>query len=63
MENLTPEEMVINQPAKEEFVRDRLALLGLLDPRISGEIQPYSINHDVAVHWMGYIRLYGLPRR
>ncbi len=45
---ISPEEMIINQPAKEEFVRDRLALLGLLDARISGEIQPYSINHDVA---------------
>jgi thiosulfate reductase cytochrome b subunit/cytochrome c553 len=45
---ISPEEMVINTPAKEDFVRDRLALLGLTDPRIAGEIQPYSINHDVA---------------
>jgi thiosulfate reductase cytochrome b subunit len=45
---ISPAEMVIDTPAKEEFVRDRLVLLGLTDPRISGEIQPYSINHDVA---------------
>jgi thiosulfate reductase cytochrome b subunit len=41
-------EMIINSAAKEEFVRDRLILLGLSNPRIKGEIQPYSINHDVA---------------
>ncbi len=45
---LTAEEMVIDSQAKEEFVRDRLALLGLSNPRITGETQPYSINHDVA---------------
>jgi len=41
-------ELIIDTQSKEEFVRDRLKLLGLSDPRISGEIQPYSINHDVA---------------
>ena len=41
-------EMIINSPAKEDFVRDRLTLLGLSNPRISAEIQPYSISHDVA---------------
>jgi thiosulfate reductase cytochrome b subunit len=41
-------EMVINTQAKEDFVRDRLALLGLSNPRIVGEIQPYSISHDIA---------------
>lgn len=41
-------EMIINTTAKEDFVRDRLALLGLVDPRIFAEIQPYSISHDVA---------------
>jgi thiosulfate reductase cytochrome b subunit len=45
---LTKEEMVITTKAQEEFVRDRLTLLGLSNPRISAEIQPYSINHDVA---------------
>jgi thiosulfate reductase cytochrome b subunit len=46
--DLTADELVIDSPAKEDFVRDRLALLGLSNPRISGETQPYSINHDVA---------------
>jgi thiosulfate reductase cytochrome b subunit len=45
---LTKSELVIDAAAKEDFVRERLALLGLLNPRISAEIQPYSINHDVA---------------
>jgi thiosulfate reductase cytochrome b subunit len=45
---LTPAELVIDTPAKEEFVRDRLVRLDLSNPRIMGEIQPYSINHDVA---------------
>jgi thiosulfate reductase cytochrome b subunit len=45
---LSKEELVINTDAKEEFVRDRLSLLGLSNPRISAEIQPYSISHDVA---------------
>ena len=41
-------EIVIDSSAKEDFVRDRLILLGLSNPRIKGEIQPYSIHHDVA---------------
>jgi thiosulfate reductase cytochrome b subunit/cytochrome c553 len=45
---ISDEELVIDTQAKEEFVRDRLMLLGLIDPRITGEIQPYSINHNVA---------------
>jgi thiosulfate reductase cytochrome b subunit len=45
---LDPSEMIINSTAKEEFVRERLRLLGLSNPRITGEIQPYSIHHDVA---------------
>ncbi len=45
---LTKEELVIDTPAKEEFVQDRLSRLGLSNPRIRGEIQVYSINHDVA---------------
>ncbi len=45
---LSADELVINTDAKEDFVRDRLSLLGLSNPRITGEIQPYSINHDVA---------------
>ncbi|MGB2965603.1 MAG: cytochrome b/b6 domain-containing protein [Anaerolineales bacterium] len=45
---LDQKELVIDSPAKEDFVRDRLVLLGLVNPSIRGEIQPYSINHDIA---------------
>lgn len=45
---LDKSELVIDTPEKEQFVRDRLNQLGLSNPRITGEIQPYSINHDVA---------------
>ena len=45
---LDSKEMIIDSSAKEEFVRDRLIFLGLTNPRIAGEIQPYSINHDIA---------------
>jgi thiosulfate reductase cytochrome b subunit len=45
---LGKDELVINTAAKEEFVRDRLSLLGLSNPTIFGETQPYSVNHDVA---------------
>lgn len=45
---LTKDEMVIDTSAKEDFIRDRLVLQGLSNPRISAEIQPYSVNHDVA---------------
>lgn len=45
---LSKDEMVIDTQAKEDFIQDRLTLLGLSNPRISGEVQPYSVNHDVA---------------
>ena len=45
---LDKKELVIDSPAKEVFVRDRLILLGLVNPSIRGEIQPYSINHNIA---------------
>lgn len=45
---LTKDELVIDTDAKQEFVRDRLVRLGLPNPRIVAETQPYSINHDVA---------------
>ena len=41
-------ELIIDTPEKEDFVQQRLSLLGLGNPRIVGEIQPYSINHDIA---------------
>jgi thiosulfate reductase cytochrome b subunit len=45
---LAKSELKIDTPAKEQFVRDRLTRLGLSNPRITGEIQAYSIHHDVA---------------
>ncbi|MEJ2412910.1 MAG: hypothetical protein P8Y34_07945 [Anaerolineales bacterium] len=45
---LSTDELVINTDAKQEFVRDRLVRMGLSNPRIVAEIQPYSINPDVA---------------
>ncbi|MBL6982757.1 MAG: cytochrome b/b6 domain-containing protein [Anaerolineales bacterium] len=46
--NLETSELIIDTPEKEQFVKDRLSHLGLGNPRIVGEVQPYSINHDVA---------------
>ncbi len=40
-------ELVIDTDAKEGFVAGKLAELGLENPRISAEVQPYSINHNV----------------
>ncbi len=40
-------ELVINTPAKQALISGRLAALGLANPHIVGEIQPYSINHNV----------------
>lgn len=41
-------ELIIDHEAKENLIRDQLAALGLNNPRIAGEVQPYSINHTVA---------------
>jgi thiosulfate reductase cytochrome b subunit len=40
-------ELIIDQPEKEALIASRLAAQGLDNPRISAEIQPYSINHNV----------------
>jgi len=45
---LTSDELVIDNDAKQTVVAGRLAALGLQNPRIAGQVQPYSINHDVA---------------
>ncbi len=45
---LSNEELRIDTPEKEEFVITRLTLLGLDNPRIVGEVQPYTVSHDVA---------------
>jgi thiosulfate reductase cytochrome b subunit len=41
-------ELIIDSPQKERFIAQRLENLGLENPHIVGEIQPYSINHTVA---------------
>jgi thiosulfate reductase cytochrome b subunit len=40
-------ELVINSERKEVLIAGRLEALGLENPRIAGEIQPYNINHNV----------------
>ena len=40
-------ELAIDTDAKEETVKSRLAALGLENPHIVGEVQPYSVSHGV----------------
>ncbi|MCA9922898.1 MAG: cytochrome b/b6 domain-containing protein [Anaerolineales bacterium] len=44
---LDDSELIIDSIAKEEVITNRLIAQGLTNLRITGEIQPYSINHDV----------------
>ncbi|MEZ4767334.1 MAG: cytochrome b/b6 domain-containing protein [Caldilineales bacterium] len=44
---LTTGELTIDSDSKEAAVRSQLEALGLRSPRIYGQVQPYSINHDV----------------
>lgn len=44
---LSDNELRIDSEAKEIFIKTRLEALGLENPRIFAEVQPYSINHDV----------------
>lgn len=41
-------ELKIDTQAKEDLVAGKLAALGLKNPHIYGQIQPYSINHGIA---------------
>lgn len=41
-------ELKIDSGAKHDLVAGRLVALGLKNPRIYGQVQPYSINHNVA---------------
>ncbi len=43
-----PEELKLDTPAKVAAVRKRLVAVGVKNPRIVGEIQPYSLHHDTA---------------
>ncbi len=44
---LSEQELVMDSTAKQEAVAAQLKALGLNNPRIQGQIQPYSINHNV----------------
>jgi thiosulfate reductase cytochrome b subunit len=44
---LSETELVIDTDQKESLIASRIEALGLNNPRIKGEIQPYSINHTV----------------
>lgn len=44
---LAEAELRIDSPQKEAAVKARLAALGLRNVRIEGQVQPYSINHNV----------------
>jgi thiosulfate reductase cytochrome b subunit len=44
---ISENELAIDSDAKEETVAARLSSLGLADPRIDAEMQPYSISHGV----------------
>lgn len=45
---LEESELLLDTPEKQAVVAQRLAARGLKDAHIVGEIQPYSVNHNVA---------------
>ncbi|MCB0030602.1 MAG: hypothetical protein KDE28_21980, partial [Anaerolineales bacterium] len=46
--DLSQAELVLEDEAAIALISGRLADLGLENPRIAGEVLPYSINHNVA---------------
>lgn len=44
---LIPTELVIDSEAKENLIASRLEAIGIENPRIVGDIQPYGISHNV----------------
>lgn len=44
---LAQDELILNSDEKRSLIASRLESLGLRNPRIQGEIQPYSISHSV----------------
>jgi Ni/Fe-hydrogenase b-type cytochrome subunit len=44
---ISDSELMIDSQAKQDVVKARLESLGLNDVKIAGQIQPYSINHNV----------------
>lgn len=45
---LSETELVLDTPARQAVIAARLARQGLKNPRISGDVQPYTVSHDVA---------------
>ncbi len=45
---LSRAELILDTPEKVALIASRLRAAGVQNPRIAGEIQPYSINHTVA---------------
>ena len=45
--SLSSSELILDSEAKTQFIAGRLANQGLENPRIVGEVMPYSINHNV----------------
>lgn len=41
-------ELILDSPAKVELVRGLLSAQGLEQPRVTGEVRPYPVNHGVA---------------
>ncbi len=46
--SLSETELKLDNSEKQAVIAGRLSGLGLENPRIEGEIQPYSINHNIA---------------
>ncbi len=44
---LSKSELAIDSQEKEDLITSRLEALGMEDPRIMAEVQPYSVNHNV----------------
>lgn len=44
---LSEAELLLDTPAKQNVIASRLAALGLANPRIAGEVQPYAVSHNV----------------
>lgn len=45
---LAEAELTLDTPDKQAVIAARLAALGLANPRIAGDVQPYAVSHDVA---------------
>lgn len=45
---LSAAELRVDTPHKQDAVKARLLALGLKNPRMDGQVQPYAINHGVA---------------